>query len=76
MAVWWPEELELPPDIILNLAHQTHQATLPGLRVKIHLLLLGIGKHFSNLALGDGFYKFRWGLRTRNIDRLSLGIFF
>ena len=50
VAVWWPEELELPPDIILNPAHQTHQARLPGLRVEIQLLLLCINKCFGNLA--------------------------
>ena len=50
VAVWWPEELELPPDIILNPAHQTHQARLPGLRVEIRLLLLCIGKRFGNLV--------------------------
>ena len=64
VAVWWPEELELPPDIILNPAHQTHQATLPGLRVEIRLLLLCNGKRSGNLALEDGFYKFKWRLRT------------
>ena len=64
VAAWWPEELELPPDIILNPAHQTHQARLPGLRVEIRLLILCIGKRFGNLALEDGFYKFKWRLRT------------
>ena len=30
----WPEEVELPPDIILNPAHQTHQPLLPYFRVE------------------------------------------
>ena len=79
VAVWWPEELELPPDIILNPAHQTHQARLPGLRVEIQLLLLCINKCFGNLAFinsdgGFGLDIYYQYLRSFSVLKESINL--